>query len=185
MARAGVRRAGPVAEQVLHRDALLGSAEGGVGHVDTSRIPSAVVQDWALGANFSTVPFDTLGSRFWRGSLTVGVGPHFVRFNTLHQNQAGVGLWLRYYLTGLTYGRMVPWIDASVTPTGGDLRIRHLSGGFMFVLQGGLGASYFVTDRTAVYAGYRLRHVSNAYTHGRDEGVNSHGLVVGVSYFLR
>jgi opacity protein-like surface antigen len=56
---------------------------------------------------------------------------------------------------------------------------------FAFLLFGGAGLSYFVTDRTAIYAGYRFQHVSNAYTSSPNVGINSNSGVVGVSYFFK
>lgn len=172
--------------QVLHRNALEISIDGNIAHTDTSRVPSAVVQEWGLGARFSILPFPIVGSSFYRGTLAIGLGPYFQRFNTLHQNQAGVGLWLRYYLVGLRWGRVIPWIDASATPSGGDLRIQDLGGNnFMFIIQGGIGVSYFVSNHWAIYGGYRFVHDSNAYTYGPDRGIELNGAAMGVSYFLK
>ena len=39
----------------------------------------------------------------------------------------------------------------------------------------------FVTDRTALYAGYRFQHISNANTDSPNRGINSHTGVVGLS----
>jgi hypothetical protein len=93
------------------------------------------------------------------GSLEVGLEPTFERFDTVGQNFAGVGLELRYYLLHFRYGRWVPWIDASIAPGGTDLRIgrvsneTRLTGPFMNLIQGGIGVSYFVTERGAIYTG--------------------------------
>ena len=55
---------------------------------------------------------------------------------------------------------------------------------FTFLLWGGAGASYFVTDRTAVYAGYRYQHVSNGNTSKPNRGFESNVGVVGMSFFF-
>lgn len=159
--------------------------------------PSAVVQAWNLSARISLLPFGV-----WRfnhfdgaadGSLEVGLEPTFQRFQAERQNFAGLGLALRYYLLHFQYGPLVPWLDASIGPGGTDLRIGHFSndtrlhGPFMNLIQGGVGASYFVTDRSAVYFGFRAQHISN----GGFDGPNSNfalntvkGFVAGISWFV-
>jgi opacity protein-like surface antigen len=39
-------------------------------------------------------------------------------------------------------------------------------------------------ERLAVYLGYRFLHYSNANLDTPNRGVNSHGVIVGVSYFF-
>jgi hypothetical protein len=38
----------------------------------------------------------------------------------------------------------------------------------------GVGASVFLTDRTALYIGYRLQHISNGNTSSPNYGFESH-----------
>ena len=45
-------------------------------------------------------------------------------------------------------------------------------------------ASVFLSDRTAVYAGDRWQHVSNAGLDQPNRGVDSHTGVVGISFFF-
>jgi len=93
------------------------------------------------------------------GAVEIGLEPTFERFNTVHQNFAGLGLDVRYYLAHFRRGRFVPWINASIAPGGTDLRMGNsvsetrLSGPVMNLIQAGVGISYFVTERSAVYAG--------------------------------
>jgi lipid A 3-O-deacylase len=75
----------------------------------------------------------------------------------------------------------VPYIELSVAPGATDLRVREQDTDFVFLLFGGIGASYFITDRTAFYAGYRLQHISNANTDSPNRGINSHTGVIGLS----
>ncbi len=53
------------------------------------------------------------------------------------------------------------------------------------MLWGGAGLSYFVTDRAALYGGYRFQHVSNGNTDSPNRGFESHTGVAGVSFFFK
>jgi opacity protein-like surface antigen len=53
------------------------------------------------------------------------------------------------------------------------------------VVWGGIGASVFVTDTTALYAGYRYEHNSNGNIDTPNRGWESHVAVVGMSYYFR
>ena len=55
---------------------------------------------------------------------------------------------------------------------------------FAFLLFGGGGASVFVDDRAAVYAGYRFQHVSNGNTSRPNRGFESHVGVMGFSFLF-
>lgn len=187
-------------EQNFQTGAAVVSVEGAFAHFG-SRLPGGTgqIQDFNLGARVSIFPFHPFRAgerlpwylsgarlpRYLAGALEVGVEPLFQRFNTQHQNFAGAGLALRYHLVGLESGRFVPWVGASVVPGGTDLNITGLRGPFMFVIQAGFGVSCFVSDSTAFYFGYNAQHVSNAWTHTPDHGLNSpYGAVFGVSRFL-
>ncbi len=57
------------------------------------------------------------------------------------------------------------------------------SAGFNFLLQGGSGLQYKLSDRTALFAGYRFRHISHAGLADRsNEGINSETIVAGFSW---
>ncbi len=170
------------------RYTLVVSAEGGINHFG-GRLNSTFVQTWDLAARFSVLPFDPFRMNLLGGgldgALEVGLQPVFQRFETLGQNFAGMGLALRYYLIHWRFDRFVPYVNASAAPGGTDLRISGLQGPFMFLIQAGFGLSYFATEHTAFYAGYQVEHVSNAYTHRTDYGLESPGgAVFGVSYFF-
>jgi hypothetical protein len=171
------------------RYTLVLSAEGGFDHFG-GRLNSTFVQTWDLAARFSVLPFDPfrmnlLGGAL-DGALEVGLQPVFQRFETLGQNFGGMGLGLRYYLIGWRLGRFVPYVNVSAAPGGTDLHIPQLRGPFMFLIQAGAGLSYFATEHVALYAGYQVEHVSNAYTYGTDYGLESPGgAAFGVSYFFR
>jgi len=136
------------------------------------------------GVRFGFLPWGAVGSGPFKGAFEIGVEPFYQRFvEPKTAFFAGLGAVARYHL--LPLGRLVPYVELGAVPGYTDLRVREQQTNFVFVLFGGVGASYFVTQRTAVYAGYRLQHISNADTDSPNMGINSHTGVVGVSIFFR
>jgi hypothetical protein len=158
---------------------------------------NAVIQAWNLSARFSLLPFGMtkpmfLGGAF-AGATEIGIEPTFQRFNTQRQNFAGLGLHIRYDLLHFRWGPLVPWVDASIAPGGTDLRIgresneTRLDGPFMNLIQAGVGESYFVNERVAIYLGLQAQHISNAGLNGsnRNYALNTvESVVFGVSCYL-
>ena len=69
----------------------------------------------------------------------------------------------RYHF--LSLGRFVPYAEGGDRSPGAPIsRCSRSDSTFTFVVWAGVGASYFVTDRTALYAGYRYEHISNGNT---------------------
>jgi Lipid A 3-O-deacylase (PagL) len=60
----------------------------------------------------------------------------------------------------------------------------EIDSSFAFRLYGGVGASLFVTDRTAIYARYRILHVSNSNTSQPNRGFEANTCVLGVSFYF-
>ena len=46
-----------------------------------------------------------------------------------------------------------------------------------------LGVDFMVTDRSALFLGYRFHHVSNANTGNINRGINVHSLMFGLSFY--
>ena len=63
--------------------------------------------------------------------------------------------------------------------------MKEIDSSFSFLVWGGVGASVFLTDATAVYAGYRLEHDSNGDTSRPNRGGEAHVAGAGVSYYFR
>jgi lipid A 3-O-deacylase len=136
------------------------------------------------GVRFGLLPWGATGSGPFKGALELGLEPFYQRFvDPETAFFAGLGAVARYHL--LPLGRFVPYVELGAAPGYTDLRVKEQQTNFVFLLFGGLGASYFVSDRTALYAGYRLQHISNAGTSSPNQGINSHTGVVGVSIFFR
>lgn len=139
---------------------------------------------WNVGARVSLLPFGAVGSGVFLGALEVGLEPFFQRYLSGQEAfYAGLAAVARYHF--LSLGRLVPYVEFAGAAGGTDLRILEADSDFAFLLFGGVGASVFFTDDTALYAGYRLQHVSNGGTSTHNRGFESHTGVIGLSMYFR
>jgi lipid A 3-O-deacylase len=137
-----------------------------------------------VGVRFGFLPFSPVGPGPLHGSLEVGLEPLYQRYlDPVEAFFAGLGVTIRYHF--LSLGRFVPYAEVAAFAGGTDLRTREIDSDFTFLLWAGVGASLFVTDRTAIYGGYRYQHVSNGNTDLPNRGLESHTGVVGVSFFFQ
>ena len=135
------------------------------------------------GVRFGWLPFTPAGPGPLYGAFEVGLQPLYQRYLEPHDAFfAGLGLTGRYHF--LSLGRFVPYAEAAGFAGGTDLRIEEIDSDFTFLVWAGAGASFFVTERAALYAGYRWQHVSNGNIEVRNRGLESHTGVVGVSFFF-
>jgi opacity protein-like surface antigen len=79
----------------------------------------------------------------------------------------------------------VPYIEVGAGAGGTDLRVIEIDSSFAFLLSAGVGASFFVTDQAAIYAGYRMVHISNGHTSSRNRGFEADTGLLGFSYFFK
>jgi opacity protein-like surface antigen len=96
---------------------------------------------------------------------------------------AGLKLVFRYHFIGL--GRVVPYLEVNAGAGGTSLKVPEINSTFTFVLEAGVGLSYFITDAVALNFGYRFQHISNGNTSSPNRGFNSDTGVLGVSYFFK
>ena len=162
------------------------SVEGGGGEDDSfeQHRVSTDLTFWNAGVRVSYLPFGAAGPGPLFGALELGLEPFYQRYtgrvDAFYAGLAAVG---RYHF--LSLGRFVPYIELAGAAGGTDLNILEIDSDFAFLLFGGGGASIFVTDRIAVYAGYRLQHVSNGGTDVRNRGFESHTGVIGISTYFK
>jgi hypothetical protein len=172
-------------ELTFRKGAFVLSGEAGYGQQSEweGKSNSSGVEYWNAGVRFSLLPFNTVAKNTWfHGSLEMGFEPFYQ--NYLQPNDqfwAGLAAISRYHFLAL--GRFVPYVELAGAAGGTDLRLPEIRSTFSFLVFVGLGASFFVDDRTAVYLGYRLQHVSNAKTHLPNRGFESDSAVIGVSLF--
>jgi len=165
---------------------LVISAEGGYGeqfNVEGRRVKSDI-EFWNLGLRASLLPFGPTGPSILRGALEVGLEPFYQRYTEPQAAfWAGLAGVLRYHF--LSLGRVVPYVELGGGAGGTDLKVNEIDSKVSFLAWVGLGASVFLTDSTAIYAGYRYEHNSNGNTDQPNRGWESNVAVLGVSYYFR
>ena len=173
-------------EETFKRGTFVLSGEGAYGwqlDLEDNRDFSAI-EFWDAGLRFSLLPFDTLGKgTFVYGALEVGLGPLYQRYlEPQRRFWAGLSAVARYHF--LSLGRFVPYVELAGSAGGTDLELPEIRSDFAFLIFGGVGASLFLTDHAAAYAGYRWQHVSNGNTSQPNRGFESNVAVVGLSLFF-
>jgi len=173
-------------ETVWTKGTWLWSVETGYGsqfNLENKRTISEI-EFVVLGARWSLLPLGLTGSGPLRGALEVGLEPIYLHY--LEPGDAyfgGLAAMSRYHFTSL--GRFVPYVELGAAAGGTNLEVIEIDSSFAFLLMGGLGASVLVTDRHALYAGYRWTHNSNGNTDTPNRGWEAHTGVVGVTFFLK
>ncbi len=161
------------------------SVEGGYGEqFDAWSTTITGLDFFNAGVRFGFLPWGAVGTGPLKGAFEIGLEPIYQRFFEPETAFfAGLGAVARYHF--LPLGRFVPYLELGAAPGYTDLNVIEQQTNFVFLLFGGAGASYFITDRMALYAGYRLQHISNAGTDSPNRGINSHTGVIGLSIFFR
>jgi len=174
--------------QTFRQGATLLSVEGGGGHqanLEGHRVQTGL-DLWYASVRYSLVMFDPAGPGLLRGAFEAGMGPIIQKYDVPGGNDAlfgGLGVQARWHL--LSFGRFVPYVEGGAAAGGQDLRVREIDSNLALLLNVGAGASVLLTDRTAIYAGYRLMHVSNGNTDDPNRGFEAHTGVLGFSYFFK
>jgi len=173
-------------EETFKKGRFVLSAEGSYGwQVNDEHLRRVTnLEFYDVGARFSLLPFEPLGrDRFWYGALELGLEPLYQHYTTPKQAfWAGLAAVVRYHF--LSLGRFVPYVEIAGSAGGTDLEIPEIKSAFAFLLFGGVGASVFVSDKTALYLGYRFQHVSNGDTSKPNRGFESNVVVGGVSFYF-
>lgn len=173
-------------EQTFKKGTFVLSGEGAYGwQVDLENKNNVTyLEFYDVGVRFSLLPFEPLGrDHFWYGSLEVGLEPLYQHYTEPKQAfWAGLTAVLRYHFLGL--GRVVPYVELGGAAGGTDLEIPEIRSSFAFLAFGGVGTSVFISDKTALYAGYRFQHVSNGNTSQPNRGFEAHVGVAGVSFYF-
>ena len=174
------------ADQTFKRGTFVLSGEGSYGwQFDLEDKRSVTyLEFYDVGVRFSLLPFDPFGrGHFWHGALEVGFEPLYQKYTEpTPAFWAGLTSVLRYHFLAL--GRVVPYFELGAAAGGTDLRIPEIDSTLAFLLFGGVGASVFISDKMALYLGYRYQHVSNANTSSPNRGFESHVVVAGVSFYF-
>ena len=175
------------AEQTFKKGTFVLSGEGAYGwqtNLEHKRVGETFLEFYDAGVRFSLLPLDTMAkSSFLYGALEVGLEPLYQHYTTPKQAfWAGLAAVGRYHFLGL--GRVVPYAELGGGAGGTDLEVREINSTLAFLVFGGLGASVFLSNKTALYAGYRYQHVSNGNTSQPNRGFESSVGVAGISFFF-
>jgi opacity protein-like surface antigen len=173
-------------ESTFRKGTLVLSGEGAYGwqfEIEQKRDFTGL-EFWDAGVRFGLLPFETVakGSPFY-GTFELGLEPLYQKYvEPDHRFWAGLSAVVRYHFLAL--GRIVPYVEIAGSAGGTDLELPEIRSTFAFLVFAGAGASVFVTDHAAAYAGYRWQHVSNGKTSLPNRGFECHVAVVGISFFF-
>jgi opacity protein-like surface antigen len=176
------------ANQTFSKGSTVLSVEAGGGHqgnLEGHRVQSGLDLLY-FGARYALLPFAPAGPGILRGAFEAGLGPMLQTYEgaaAKHAQWAGVGVQARWHF--LSLGRLVPYLEGGVAAGGTNLRVREIDSEFAFLLHFGAGVSVFLTDRAALYGGYRMVHVSNGNIDTPTRGFEAHTGLLSVSYFFK
>lgn len=137
-----------------------------------------------LTPRFSVLALDPVGTGLLRGSLETGLEPWFQYY--LEPNTAtaeGMKVALRYHV--LSASPIFPYVEVTAGAAGTSLNVKEVRSDFTFVLEAGVGLSYFIDDGIALTGGYRFQHISNGNVESPNRGFNSDVGLIGLSIFFR
>jgi opacity protein-like surface antigen len=151
--------------------------------------------DLPVGLTETAVGFDLLphvglvltdqhGSGWLRGNLELLAEPTVIDLSNDHAHSTLVGLaaMTRWLFVGT--GAVRPYVEAGAGILGGKTDLQATRCDLNFVLQAGPGVLIFLTDTTALTAGYRFQHISNKDECIDNLGLNSSLFLIGLSYFF-
>lgn len=172
-------------KETFKRGTIVLSVEGGYGEQDniTKFDNDPGLEFWNAGVRVSLLPFSPFAAGPLSGAVELGLEPYYQRYLDPYEAYfAGLGGTVRYHF--LSLGRVVPYAEVMAAAGRTTLETVEIDSDFTFLLHAGVGLAVFVTDTTALYAGYRLQHVSNGNTASPNRGFESRSGVVGLSVFL-
>jgi lipid A 3-O-deacylase len=131
----------------------------------------------------SILPFAPVGHGWLHGALETGL-EGWLQYYVKPRDETAEGLKAAFRYHFLSSGALVPYIELTAGVGGSSLRVMEIRSSLNFVLEAGVGLSYFLTDNLALTAGYRFQHVSNGGTSDPNIGFESDTGTLGVSYFF-
>ncbi len=133
---------------------------------------------------FGLVLTDELGNGWVAGNVELLLEPMAAHYyDPFSASAFGGSIVLKYNF--LSFGRWMPFWDGGAGMLWTDLapRIPEQSTQFNFILQTGLGVSYFVSKNLAITTGFRFHHISNSGLGERNIGLNALLFTLGFSFF--
>ena len=119
-----------------------------------------------------------------KGTLSFVIEPQFNRVTEPEKDiEFGIGVGVQYSYP--LAERFSPYIVGVVGPHYLNLATETQARGFIFSCTIGAGSYFFLTKDIALNIGYRLRHMSNAYTRSPNHGIDSNFAIAGLSVFFK
>jgi len=148
-------------------------------HHTTKQEGPALMPSWMMTLT------DPVGDGWYRGQVSLGAEVVYIQFQKPVLTH-GIGFTPKIKYTFVALDRLRPYVEFAGGPFWSDLtdKVPEESSQFDFVLTAGFGVSWFVTDQTALNAGYRFHHISNAGTSYPNIGLNSSLPFGGFSYYF-
>ena len=160
-----------------------GASNNVEGHRTVLGAPLSDISFVNFAPRLSVLPLDPIGPGFLRGSLETGLEGWFQYYlGPSTATAEGVKVALRYHFLGAS--PIFPYVEALAGMGGTSLNVPEIRSDFTFVLEAGIGLSFFVADGVALTAGYRFQHISNGNIESPNRGFNSNAGVLGVSFFF-
>jgi opacity protein-like surface antigen len=162
---------------------------GGFGSIGTKGTPVRPDVGYAIGElRYGIMLSDIHGDGILRGNFEF-LGEVFGGgiFSGPGDALVGADIFLRYNFVQ-PQSKIVPFIQVGgggvYSDAAGDDPIqRNIGSDWSFVLEAEIGVRYHLSPRLAITTGVEYRHISNADTADRNQGLNSLGGVIGVSWF--
>ncbi len=128
--------------------------------------------------------WETKGEGFVRGNPGLGIElVPVMQFVEPHRRTWALGANLMYEHHFAAHGRVVPIWKIGVGVLYAQEPVPEQVTRHNFSLLTGLGADIAITERSALFAGYRFHHVSNASTGEFNPGINVHSVFFGLSLY--
>ncbi len=127
---------------------------------------------------------DEHGPEGIRGNFELLAEPTLVHLWSESESATAVGLSALGRWVFATRWAIRPYVEVGVGVLGGRLDFRQTNCDVNYVIEGGPGLLWFVSERAAVTAGFRFQHISNNGACDKNLGLNSALFTVGISYFF-
>lgn len=125
-----------------------------------------------------------VGEGAMRGNFEILLEPTLIHLDeSKSATVVGAAILPRWIFLGSS--RVRPYLEAGAGILGGQVDLPQTNCDVNFLLEGGVGAMVFMTERVALTLGARFQHMSNGDRCSENRGLNSVIGLIGVSYFLR
>jgi lipid A 3-O-deacylase len=143
------------------------------------------VNGFQLLPHFGYVVTDLHGSDWLRGNLEVLLEPALIQLKSEKDSPtvgglSGIARWI--FMGG---DRVRPYLEAGAGILVGDMDLVQTDCSVNFLLQGGPGLLFYLSETTSLTVGYRFQHISNAGACDANVGINSSAVYLGVTHFFR